>query len=309
MTRSRSPLPRSLGAVFTTQQARAAGVSAQRLRAGDITTLSRGLYSRVGTVPSPSDVALALAKGKPRIVVCGPTAAEIWGLPLPSSLAMARGAAAHFSCETARTSSRLVRWHERSHAADETVETRGVRLTHRVRTWCDLAGMVSVDQLVHVADHLLRWPREIFEGRAEPYASRAGLELAIARWGRPWTAQLREALALARIGSDSPAETSLRLGLRRAGLPDPSLNEEIWDGDERLGEPDLHWEQWKVCVEHEGPTHLDREQQAKDIARTERRTNAGWIEVRTTAVDLRHGAARASRRTAEALRRHGWNGE
>ncbi|WP_152351378.1 hypothetical protein [Brachybacterium subflavum] len=230
-------------------------------------------------------------------------------MPLPFRVMSEWGEPVHLSTETARRSTARVRWHECTHARAETASVDGMRLTSRVRTWCDLAADLTVDELVMVADHLVRHPRPRFEGRTRPHATPRELETAIERWGRPWSAKLREALALSRVGSDSGAETALRLGLERAGLPEPGLNIAIWDGDIWLGEPDLHWEAWKVCVEHEGPRHLDREQQAKDIRRTERRTDAGWIEVRTTATDLHHGAARAAHRVASALHRHGWAGE
>lgn len=308
MARSPSPLPPALGPVFTTRQARATGVTPQRMRARDIETLCRGLHRRAGVPLTASALVRALAADDPGAVVRGPTAAELYEMPLPFRVMFDQGEPVHLSTTTARRSTARIRWHQCTHASGETVSVEGMRVTCRVRTWCDLAADLSVDELVTVADHLVRHPRPRFERRTRPYAALRELETAIARWGRPWAAKLRAALALTRVGSDSGAETALRLGLERAGLPQPALNTVIRDGDTWLGEPDLHWEAWKVCVEHEGPRHLDREQQAKDIRRTERRTDAGWIEVRTTAEDLRHGAARAVSRVTAALRRHGWTG-
>jgi hypothetical protein len=308
MSRPPTPLPSALGPVFTTRQARTAGVTPQRLRAQDIETIDRGMYLRVGAPLTSTHLARALATNEPRVVIRGSTAAELLGMPLPFRVMFDQGEPVHLSTETTRRSTPWIRWHVRTHAAAETIVADEMRLTSRVRTWCDLAAQLTVDELVVAADHLVRQPRPRFERRNRPYATLRELAAAIANWGRPWSAKLREALALARVGSDSGAETALRLGLGRASLPEPALNVAIWNDDEWLGEPDLHWEKWKVCAEHEGPSHLDRDQQAKDIRRTERRTNAGWIEVRTTATDLHGGAARATQRVASALRRHGWNG-
>lgn len=120
------------------------------------------------------------------------------------------------------------------------------------------------------------------------------------------------AISQVRVGSDSPAETRLRLAFLRTGLPEPLVNArarqecESGSGSIDLGEPDLHWSQWRVAVEHEGPTHLDAEQLPKDIARGDRRRKAGWIEVRTTAKDLRFACRSAIHRTRDALLRQGW---
>ncbi|WP_460475589.1 hypothetical protein [Brachybacterium huguangmaarense] len=117
---------------------------------------------------------------------------------------------------------------------------------------------------------------------------------------------LREALALVRVGSDSPAESRLRLALAPAGLPEPLANVPAAESGTALGVPDLHWPEWRVCLEHEGPHHLRPAQLARDIARAERRHRHGWIEVRTTSADLREGCARAVARAREALLRQGW---
>lgn len=109
-----------------------------------------------------------------------------------------------------------------------------------------------------------------------------------------------------RTSADSPAETALRLAAMRAGLQIPLANARIAEGGVELGEPDLAWPELRVCAEHEGPRHLTPEQLAHDIARAELRHRQGWIEVRTTGADLRHGCARGVARLREALLRHGW---
>ncbi|MGO1200609.1 MAG: hypothetical protein ACTMKY_12010, partial [Dermabacteraceae bacterium] len=104
---------------------------------------------------------------------------------------------------------------------------------------------------------------------------------------------------------------ALRLAVVRAGLPAPLANVRVEQVQSEgtvldLGEPDLHWPQWRVALEHEGPTHLVRNQVPKDIARGERRRDAGWIEVRTTFADLPHGCRSAVARVRRALESQGW---
>ncbi|WP_270407902.1 hypothetical protein [Brachybacterium paraconglomeratum] len=113
------------------------------------------------------------------------------------------------------------------------------------------------------------------------------------------------------MSSDSPPETALRLAMVAAGLPEPRATapaHQVLAGGEvvELGEPDLHWPQWKLALEHEGPSHLDRRQQDRDIDRGDRRRDAGWVELRTTAKDLRDGCAPSVAKVRRELLRSGW---
>ncbi|WP_394214299.1 hypothetical protein [Brachybacterium vulturis] len=153
-------------------------------------------------------------------------------------------------------------------------------------------------------------PRPRYEGRDTPFATVAELTEAVTGHRGRGARRLREAVALVRMSSDSPPETALRLAAVRAGLPEPlaSVRAEQVQPDGTLldlGEPDLHWPQWRVAREHEGPTHLDRDQMPKAIARGERRRDAGWIEVRTTYADPPHGCRSAVTRVRRALEMQG----
>lgn len=308
MSKPRAPLPAHLPPVFTAREARAAGVGAARLRSSDIRTLARGLYARAGTGASAAQIVRALCFDDPSAFAWGPTAAELLGMPIPRRLTAVRSRTVHVGSPRKHEDSALIRWHKCSDAeADDAVLVGGVRATARVSTWCDLAPLLRVDDLVSIADHLVRRPRPRLEGRTEPYASLDDLSAGVeARRGRRGACALRAARDRARVGSDSPAETRLRLRLEDAGLPEPRLNVRVYDGGVDLGEPDLSWPRYRVCLEHEGPRHLTRAQQERDIERTERRVNEGWIEVRTVASDLHDGCSRAVVRVDDALRRHGW---
>ncbi|MBK0332583.1 hypothetical protein I8D64_14375 [Brachybacterium sp. MASK1Z-5] len=306
----RSSLPQSLATAFTVAEARALGIGAQRLRAPDVRRLSRGVYARTGEDVTVSDLARAFCSDAPDAVICGPTAAELLGMPLPFRHLARETGLLDLAARTRRRHAPYVRWHQLGAlGAHEVMETGGVRLTSRVRTLGDLSTLLDRDELTSVADHLLRHPRFRFEGRRRPYASLDELQGSVAsRPGRRGNEALRAALDQARVGSDSPAETMLRLHLERAGLPEPQLNIAIVEGTVDLGEPDLSWPEFRVCAEHEGPSHLTREQQERDIARTEARLRHGWIEVRTVAADLRRAGNRAVSRVSDALLRHGWRG-
>lgn len=312
MSRRPSPLPPTLPfAVFTTAEAQRAGVSTDRLRAQDLRRLGYGIHARADVELTETAIITALTRNDPMAVARGQSAARHWGLPLPRPIqAWSIGSQAASIQMTAnghvRRGTRLVHWNRQRIRDEEIVTIGALRVTDRVRTWLDLAQELTRDQLVEIGDHLARHPRLGLEHRSRPYATLQQLGTAVREHPGPGRPLLRQALELIRVGSDSPAETRLRLAAARADLPDPELNNRQFDGARDLGEPDLAWPLWRVCVEHDGPRHRTPEQQEKDIARRERREAANWIEVQTVAADLHKGCRRGVRRLEEALARHGW---
>ena len=312
MPRRPAPLPASLTSpVFTAAEARRLGVTIDRLRAGDLVRLGYGLYARKDAELTERAVLGALLREDHQIVVSGRSAARLWKMPLPLEMerweATPQMSVMDMSLQgRVRRNRPYLRWTRRPLRGEDIVDVDGLRITSRVRTWLDLTVHLHRDQLVIIADHLVRHPRPWAEGRNTPYATPDILAAAIEAHpgrGRPL---LREALSLARIGSDSPAETRLRLAAARAGLPGPVLNRRQFEGRADLGEPDLAWPDWKVCLEHDGRDHRTKAQQEKDIARRERREQHGWIEVQTVANDLTDGCRRGIERLTAVLRRRGW---
>lgn len=315
MPRHRRPLSELLTVgAFTTAEARSAGIDPRRLSAPEATRLSRGVYASLRGDVTEHEIVRAYQRSTPDAVACRNTAARLLGLPLPlGTLDWSlenRRFLVHLSYgSTHRHSSGRLRWSQLDLGPEEIITEDGVRVTSRPRTLLDLAGnsaSFSVDDLVVIGDHLVRVPRRRFENRTEPFATIEELQQLSARHAGRGARRLRRALELVVIGSDSPAETRLRLAILRAGLPAPQVNVRIFDGTSDLGQPDLSWPEWMVCIEHEGPHHRTPQQQEKDIERGERRRDHGWIELQTTARDLRDTAARGVRRAEEKLRQHGW---
>ena len=200
----------------------------------------------------------------------------------------------------------------RSHVlAEEVIVVDGMSLTTRTRTWLDLATALQLDDLVVIADHLLRIPRPEFEGRLEPFATREELQAILDRHsGRRGLRKARHALALARVGADSPPETRLRLAMARAGLPEPEINKPITDRDgNALHSPDLSLPEYRIAIEYEGEGHGNPDQIARDIEREERARAADWDEVRISKRHMSNGARRAVEKIAVALRERGWSQE
>ncbi len=339
MARAPSPLPAVLDhAVITTQEVLAAGVSRSRLRCDDLRALAPGLWLRVDRVLTEREIVGALCRRDPLAFAAGLTAARIWGFPLPGVLAdpvttapkqsrvvdgrvvhRASGRGVDGRIHMARPSSQrretaLLRW---SRADGDTVRLSAarngpeVRLMSRLRTFLSLGDVLGTGDLVAIGDHLVRRPRPEFERRSAPHTTIAELTEVVGRYEGRGARQLRDAVSQVRMSSDSPPETALRLAMVAAGLPEPLANvpaqQVLEDGTTLdLGEPDLHWPLWKVALEFDGPTHLDRRQQGRDISRGDRRLHAGWVELRTTADDLRHGCRSAVRRVRRELLRSGW---
>lgn len=191
---------------------------------------------------------------------------------------------------------------------DEVTVVDGIRVTTRERTWLDLAEMLSVDELVVIADHLIRIPRPQFEGRTEPYATRDELARMIERHkGKRGVCKARAALDLSRVGADSPPETELRLAIFRAGLPEPLVNEPITDSWGNSGHcPDLSFRKYRIAVEYEGEVHAEPEKVESDILREERVLAAGWTQVRISKRHMKNGAREAVGKVRSALIQAGW---
>lgn len=300
---------------FSAAQALALGMSRARLRSSDIEFIGRGLYRVAGTSTTELDIAAAILGDRTDAVVSGLSAARAWGFPLrfdldeeswnlrtPLDLTGAPGAA--------RMVRAGIRWHVRELPPEHRTTVRGVPVTTRERTLCDLVDELSEAELIAIGDHLVRRPREVYEHRRRPWTSHDRLAACVeSRGARSGRGRLRRVLERIRVGADSPKETELRLALEDAGLPEPQLNVPIIGPDgEILHEPDLQWQEFQVAAEYEGAHHRSAEQLDRDIRRAETMRRIGWIEVRIVARDMRRGAVTAVQRVDAALREHGWDG-
>ncbi|MBO9705910.1 MAG: hypothetical protein J7474_10430 [Arthrobacter sp.] len=191
---------------------------------------------------------------------------------------------------------------------DEITTYQGIRITTPERTWLDLAAMLTVDELVVAGDHLVRVPYPDFDGRTAPLCTVADLQRMIDRHkGKRGLRKAKLALQLVRVGSDSPQETLLRLAIGRAGLPEPELNVPVDDGRSgRPVRPDLSYRQYRIAVEYEGDGHGEESQIVRDIARSERYRELGWVEVRISKRHMQNDAKSAVAKIRTALIQAGW---
>lgn len=272
MPRSPRPLPGSLSESFSVAAARAAGVTARRLRHHTLAAPFRGVRQQPpqdkGEDELDADAGL-LAKEAASLkdeirrlaqafaAIAPPvwffshiTAAVLWGLPVPIRLLRAavrpttsdgvrqppRGIDVAVHAPRRASKARGVRGHQLRPGLATVREVSGPRVTSPATTWSLLAELLTVDELIELGDAIVRIPRRDRMRRGFPsdaLATLAELEAAAAAPYRRHADKLRTALAEVRVGSASPGETRVRLACVRDGLPEPELDVDVFAEDGR----------------------------------------------------------------------------
>lgn len=304
------PLPMGLASgPFSYSRAMESGVSVGRLRAGDLFLPGRSVrIPREGRhdLPALCQPYLDLV---PDAVISHGTAARLLGLVLPDR--MANEPLIHLSRDPSRAAPRRrgIGGHRLDLAPEEIVRRYGLPVTAPHRTWLDLAGILTLDELVVMGDQLISEPKRPFGPHRSALIRKADLEIYVG--AKPRTGGLRrarQALELMRPGVDSPPETKLRLLLHRAGLPEFLPNTVIFD---ETGHPavwtDLGCRRYRTCIEYEGVHHLSPGQQSRDHERDLLTTELGWHQVKINRFDLAQGSDWVVGKVRHALEKGGWN--
>lgn len=315
-------VPSHLGDVFSVRAASDAGVSAERLRRGDLERPFRGVRRRTQEHVSAAveDVfERQAAQRRARAESYAPllrenqffsheTAAALGGAPLPlivNSFGAVDGAELPVHVSTLGAGPLVRREGVHAHRADArttaVVLHDGLPVSTPATTWASLGGL-SVVELVTLGDHLCRCWRAGF-GRKHagrrPLATVEELRLTIASGRRVGNRRLRDAVDLIRTDSWSPRESQVRCILIAAGLPEPQLNVDVYDDNGRfLGCVDMAYPAQKVAVEYQGTLHSAR--YAEDVERIAALRAAGWTVIEVTAA-LFTRPATLVRRVASAL--------
>ena len=177
----------------------------------------------------------------------------------------------------------------------------GLPVSDPLTLFIELATMLEQDDLVAVGDALVLEPAQLDPGDLRPWITLDELRAGCLDSRAHGIRRARRAAAWVRQGAESPMETALRLLLIRAGLPEPELNQELFDNRGRwIGRFDMVYREAQVIVEYDGDQHrLSTAQYEKDISRIDRAHAATWNVVRVRAKSM-HDAARQVR---EALAR------
>jgi len=290
---------------FTLAEARSAGLSRRRTRAGDLTSPCHGV--RIAAAAATEDSLLERVRAVAAVtgaVASHTSAAVLWGFPLPAALE--RLYVIHMTSLPGRRAVRRrnIVGHQQTLAPEEIVAGRLVVCTSLLRTWFDLAGILSLDELVIAGDFLFR--------RRNPPSTPARLDAYLAgKQGRPGYRRAMQARSLMRAGTDSPKETELRLLLLRHGLPEPGINVPMFDETGGwIQDPDMSYEREKLAIQYDGGHHATPAQRRSDIFRDENARDAGWRVVVLTQWDLTPLAPgmepSAVTRVRGALMERGW---
>jgi hypothetical protein len=236
------------------------------------------------------------------------TAALLWNLPIVSNRVRPRDL--HVSVRglgRAPTARGVV-----GHSLRDTELRVERRFGHPVAdvctAWCQLAVFVSCDELIAAADAAVYVPAYPKASDPRPFTTIEELARRVSVYRTRGKRTLESALPQVRIGAASPRETRLRLLLTRAGLPQPELNVDVFNGyGEWAARADLFYRASRVVVEYDGDQHrTDVDIYENDQVRLERLADADCAVVRVRNDGLVHDSARTVARVRSALRRRGW---
>lgn len=306
--RTPKPLPLALSkAPFTLESARLLGIPDSRTRAADLNTPSRGIRVPRDAPLELLNHCLMLTQITPNGIISHITAARIHKFHLPHRFD------AQLPLDIARPAGqdlprrRNVRGHE-LYLGPRDVEHYAFPITSLMRTLLDIAPLLTVEELVVIADQLICEHHRSFGGHVHPRVQLESLKSYVnGHPGHRGIGKLRAVMDLARIGSDSPPETMLRLMIGRSPLPRFEHNVEILDaaGVAKVA-PDLACREYRTCAEYDGLHHFTAAQQVKDHDRDFITRSLGWHQVLVNAEDMRAGGQVVIIKLARALKLGGW---
>jgi hypothetical protein len=303
--RNPTPLPPALAkAPFSVQKSDAFGIARGRLRARDLTATFHGVRVPVALLEAATtERKFAIlcdayrAKLPKGWFFSSVTAARILGIPVPLRHERLE---VHVSAPVPKLRPRGKFVHGHSAPGASTRNFNGHEVREPAELWCELATVLTVDELIQAGDRIIC-------DKPVLLAARARLEAAVRAHGsRPGARSLREALPQLRENVWSPKETWVRLVLLRAGLPEPARNQNILDRQGRLvAIGDLVYERYRTLVEYEGERWHADDRSIIDIDRYNTLSALGWTIVR---VRKHHTAQDVERMVRTALAANGWRG-
>jgi hypothetical protein len=262
---------------------RDADLPAKRMRANDLDRSIHGVRVVRGSQPlTLAERCRMLAlRLRDDAVFSHTTAALLYGSPL--DWRWERSPIIHVTvpAEEASPHATGIRGHHVPMAAADVSLVQGLRITTAARTWCDLAPMLTLGDLVAAGDYLihLRMPLTTnteLSLRVQSMTGRRGVRIA------------REAVVLLNDRAESRPESHLRVILVLAGFR-PEVNHVLVDTETgREVRPDFLLQDEKVLIEYQGDYHRTKEQWRKDMTRRSRLEAQGWRVIELNADDLKN---------------------
>jgi len=284
----RQPLPAPFSRQpFSHADGLAGGIGKGRLAGGDLQRPFHGVRH-----PAPGDLTLeqlcaSFQEWMPASAFFhSVTAAMITGLPLPLWLEKARPLHVAVPLTARAPAGRGIRGHTVELMGGDSLLWHGLRVSSPERTWCDLAVVLTLDDLVAAGDYIIHLRM--------PLRSLAQLADAVSRYpGRRGIRRLNAALEMLDGRSASPQESRMRVILMTAAIAGFACNREIWvDGKQFF--IDFAFEDCLLALEYQGDYHRDPEQWRKDMTRDTALASIRWLTLYFNADDLRDPATLAA---------------
>lgn len=274
-------LPDSLGSqLFAVREAvELHGVSIERLRRTDLSRPFHGVRSTTSDLDLRERCQAALLRVATGSFICGPTAALLYGTPLPRRHEVA--STIHVAIPRPGRAPRGagITGHSFDLRLAPVREISGLRVAAPARTWTDLAAAVDLEHLVIAGDHLVRWDLKI--------CTVTDLQREVERSkGRRGRSMMAAALAMLDTRSQSRYETKLRLLLSGAGLTGLAANHEVTVSSGHRYRLDIAMPELLVGIEFQGAHHADPAQYRADQTRMERLRADGWLILEVNARDF-----------------------
>jgi len=279
---------------FTRAAALQAGLTDRQLGGPHFRRLLHRVYVSQDVPDSPDQrAAAALLLHGSDAVLSHTSAARLVGAPVPDD------GEEHVTVPDAgqRRRQQQVACHVAALEADEIRILRGLRLTSPHRLFLDLAGRLTLVDLVVLGDWLVRRNHTTCD------ALRGYVHRSSGRHVR----RARRAAGLVRDAVDSPMETRLRLLIVFAGLPEPAVNLRIRDeAGTVVLRLDLCWPKFRLAVEYDGRHHVERiDQWNRDHDRRDELEDQGWRLIVVTAKGIYREPEVTLDRIWRALRERG----
>jgi hypothetical protein len=262
--------------IFTARQAALTGTTRGALQSkvarGEWVRRSTGLYTPADRLPQELDAErFAIAVYGPRVALSHTTAADLYGLPVP------RGRAVHITVprNVKRAPHEGITVHRRQLSVEECPLVQGMPMTSMARTLIDSSLCLSLDDAVALADAAMRERKiELTELLA------AGRRLQ----RHPELPRINDFLTYVDPRSGSVPESRVRVALRRAGLPVPITQYEVFHGRRLIARVDFAWPYAKLILEVDGwRYHSDDAAFLHDRVTQNQLVQLGWRVLRVTA--------------------------
>jgi hypothetical protein len=174
----------------------------------------------------------------------------------------------------------------------------GIVTTTPARTLFDLGAVFGLKMVELALENALR------RGLATE-AELAVIVKRLSRSGRPGGPKLRQLLEAREPGrrsTESEMETRLLQAIRSHGLPEPTVQHEVWQGGCFVARVDVAYPDERIAIEYDSDEfHSGRSATRRDRSRRHRLIAAGWLPVDVGPDDLRRGGAQACAAIAQAL--------